>query len=376
MRRGVVVDMQVLSRTTRSGAVLAVALYGTGLACASSTTLSLAPVLYPPPPDTARIQFLTAISTSEDVGGGRSIWGRLLGTGRQGAKAIAKPYGIAMLQGKIYVCDTFINGLDIIDLKGGSFDFFQPTDDGQLLKPINCFVDDDGLLYVTDTERRQIVVFDEDGRYVEAFGGDGGAKPTDVFVSEDRVWVTDMATGQVRVYDKSSRELLLAFPDAEPGTSEDLVAPANLYVTGNAVYVSDALLGKVNVYSRDGTYLRTVGSYGTGYGQFARPKGIAVDRDENLYVVDAAFQNVQMFDREGNLLMFFGGPGTEPGHMTLPAKVIIDYDNLRYFRKYVHEDFRLRYLILVTNQYGSDKIGVYGFVGPPAAYVSDVVRAR
>ena len=62
--------------------------------------------------------------------------------------------------------------------------------------------------------------------------------------------------------------------------------------------------------------------------------------------------------------MFFGGNYKGPGYLWLPAKVIIDYDNLSYFQKFVDPSFELKYLILVTSQYGPDKINVYGFVEP------------
>ena len=62
--------------------------------------------------------------------------------------------------------------------------------------------------------------------------------------------------------------------------------------------------------------------------------------------------------------MFFGGTYKGPGDMWLPAKITIDYDNLQYFRKYVDPSYDLQYLILVTNQYGPDKINVYGRVEP------------
>jgi hypothetical protein len=60
--------------------------------------------------------------------------------------------------------------------------------------------------------------------------------------------------------------------------------------------------------------------------------------------------------------MYFGGSYTKPGDMWLPAKVVIDYKNLDYFQEYVHPSFNLKYLIFVTNQYGPDKINVYGFI--------------
>ena len=97
-------------------------------------------------------------------------------------------------------------------------------------------------------------------------------------------------------------------------------------------------------------------------GRFVRPKGIAVDNELNLHVVDAGFENVQIFNKDSKLLMFYGGNYKTKGDMWLPAKVTIDYDNLRFFKKYVHENFKLKYLIFVTNQFGPDKINVYGFI--------------
>jgi hypothetical protein len=46
------------------------------------------------------------------------------------------------------------------------------------------------------------------------------------------------------------------------------------------------------------------------------------------------------------------------------ADVTISYTGLDYFSKYVDKSFNLKYLIFVTNQYGPDKISVYGFVEP------------
>ncbi len=205
-------------------------------------------------------------------------------------------------------------------------------------------------------------MFDEAGNYLKSFGQGEEIKPTDVFVDDKNIWVTDLKNHQVMVYDKSTYEYQRSIPGAKPDSLSKLFSPTNLYVTDNKLYVSDFGDFNVKIYDTNGNYIRKVGSYGRNLGQFVRQKGIAVDKEENLYVVDAGFENVQIFDKEGPLLMFFGGPYHGPGDMWLPAKVIIDYDNLEYFQKYVYKDFDLKYLIFVTNQYGPDKISVYGFV--------------
>lgn len=320
-------------------------------------------IIFPPPPDTTRIQYLTSISNSQAITGQKSAFARFI-FGDYKQQSIVKPYGISVHEGKIYICDTGIDALEIIDLDKHSFEYFTPAGLGQLKKPLNCFVDDNGFLYVADGGRCQIVIFDKNGKYVNSFGDTENFKPTDVFVNEDKIWVANVLNNRLHVYSKDSNKLLYTWPDSESGNEDFLYSPTNIYVTKDIVYVSDFGDFKVKLFTHDGEFIMSVGSYGEKIGQFVRPKGIAVDRDLNLYVVDAGFENTQIFSKEGKLLMFFGGPYKRPGDMWLPAKITIDYDNLQYFQNFVNERFNLKYLILVTNQYGPDKISVYGYVEP------------
>lgn len=336
--------------------------------CAKSTFTGASSenlVIYPSPPDTARIQFLTRISSSKDVTGNGSTFSRFIfGEGKD--IPINKPYGIAVYNGKILICDTYIHGLDIIDMKTNEFIQFIPKGSGELKVPINCFVDNtNGYLYIADSERKQIVVFDEKGKYVTCFGEQENFKPTDVFVLNDKIWVANLAGHQVNVYSKdSTHELLNSFPQPNKSDPNSLFSPTNLFVTDSKVYVTDFGDFKIKTYTPEGEFIGSVGSYGKNVGQFSRPKGIAVDADSNLYVVDAGFENTQIFNNKGKLLLFFGGNYKGPGDMWLPAKVTLDYNNLKYFQKFVDPSFNLKYLIFVTNQFGPDKITVYGYVEP------------
>lgn len=325
---------------------------------------SSSPVIYPAPPDTARIQFLTRVSGSGDLPGNRKSFAKFI-SGEDATLQINKPYGVVLHDGRILICDTYIHGVDIIDLKKNKFDQFIPKGNGELKVPVNCFVNDSGYLYIADSGRKQIVVFDENGNYSMCIGESEDFKPVDVFVREDKIWVTNLDGHQVLVYSNdSNHKLLYAFPDTDAAEAGSLFSPTNIYVTDNKVYVTDFGDFKIKIYTHEGKFIQSVGSYGSGLGQFTRPKGIAVDRDSNLYVVDAGFENTQIFSKEGKLLMFFGGNYKGPGDMWLPAKVTLDYDNLQYFQKYVDPGFTLKYLILVTNQFGPDKLNIYGAVEP------------
>ena len=113
--------------------------------------------------------------------------------------------------------------------------------------------------------------------------------------------------------------------------------------------------------NRDGSLLKIIGKRGIQLGGMVRPKGIAVDRAGRLYVADAATDSVQIFNEEGELLLMMGGPGFGPGDMSLPAKVVISYQGIEYFARHASPDFRVEYLIFVTNHDGPNRINVYGF---------------
>jgi len=197
---------------------------------------------------------------------------------------------------------------------------------------------------------------------VGAFGEPDNFKPTDVFVRGDKIWVTNIKNSRINVYSKETYQMLYYFPENDTTKESSLFSPTNLFVTNDRVYVSDMGDFRVKIYTPEGKFLASIGGSGNNIGQFVRPKGIAVDRDAHLYVVDAGFENTQIFNEKGKVLMFFGGPYKGPGDMWLPAKVTIDYDNLSFFQKYVDPAYDLNYLVFVTNQYGPEKINVYGAV--------------
>lgn len=318
-------------------------------------------IVYPTPPDTARIQYLLSISNSTQVTGGRASFAKFI-LGEEEEKIISKPYGVSMYNGKIYVCDAFIKGLHIIDVKKNTFELFEPTGKGALKTPVNCFIDDnDGRIYVADSKRRQILVYENNGKYIASFGELENFKPTDVFVS-DEIYVCNLKGHQIHIYDKETFKLLKSFPESDPSDQDYLYSPTNITMSEDLLYASDMGDYKMKMFTLDGKYVKSLGSYGKNTGQFSRPKGIAVDKESNLYVVDASFENVQIFNDDGRLLMYFGGAYNGPGDMWLPAKVHVNYDNNEYFEKYVDPEYNLKYIIIVTSQYGPDKINIYGAI--------------
>jgi len=318
------------------------------------------PAFYPPSPAPPRVQYLRSYSGSDDLHTRDAFLTFLIG--KPAPDRIGKPYGLAMWDSKIYVCDTQLNAIRVFDLKKQRIGMFAPSGGGALKKPLNISIDHDGTTYVADTVRGQVIIYRSNGECLAVIGGPKEMKPVDVALSSDRFMVSDMKNHQVKVFDKTTHALLFAVPREPQNDSEKLFAPANVAVgPDGSIYVSDMGAFRVQKYDAMGKYLVTLGRHGDMPGEFARPKGVAVSKSGYVFAVDAAAQSVQVFDQAGKLLMFFGEVGGSQYPLNLPAKVIIDYEHVELFREYVSDDFEVEFLLLVSNQYGPRKIHVYGF---------------
>lgn len=328
-------------------------------ACATTVAKKDPPVFFPPAPDLPRIQYLTHLSGRKDIES-QTSFNRFV-VGEKEDRLLDKPYGVAMHDGRVYVCDTNAT-VTVFDLKAKTFGFLKGAlGPGMLRQPVNISITADGTKYVSDPVRGQVVAFAADDTYLKAYGTPGDWKPVDAVAFGDRLYVADVRGGLVHVFDLASGEKVLAFGDqGEPQSRLD--RPTNLAVdTQGFLYVTDLGRFQVVKLDREGRFVSTFGKLGDSAGHFARPKGVAVDRSGLVYAVDAAFNNVQIFSPKGYGISHFGGPGALPGNLTLPAKVSIDYDDVDYFRSFVDPSFEPEYLILVTSQFGPRRVNVFAY---------------
>ena len=331
--------------------------------CATGTKTANAPgyIFYPPAPAVPRLQFLVSYSDELDLGAEVSKLASFITGAKPSSQPIIKPYGLALVNKQLYVCDSVAGAVEILDFEKKSLRVFSPGGMAMLKTPINIAVDTDGTRYIADTGRGQVLIYGADDAFRGAID-DKDLKPTAVAVSTDRLYVMDLDGHCIRVYEKAGRKPLFTIPRAplvdQPGR---LFMPVNLALdTQGRVYVSDLANCQILIYEADGKYVRSFGSRGDLPGQFVRPKGVAVDRVGRTYVVDAASQVCQIFDATDKLLLYFGEPTGSPAPFTLPAAVIVDDQHLALFQKYVAPDFVVEQLVIISNQFGDRKISVYG----------------
>lgn len=332
-------------------------------ACSTSPEVEVSgPIFYPPLPNPPYIQYLATFSSPSDISGETSEFADfILGDQDANGNLVTKPYGLTIHAGKIFVVDTRGPGYAVFDLNKKRAYTVSGFGSGKMKKPINITIDKEGNRYITDTGREQVLIYDKQDRFVKAYGVKGQFKPSDVAVSGDKLFISDLKHHKVHVLSKQTGETLYEFGKA--GSKEgELLYPTNIELAEDGyLYISEIGNFRIQKFTQDGKYIKTIGKLGSGLGQFARPKGVAVDRSGNIYVVDAAFENVQVLNKEGKLLLFFGGSGSEPDSINLPTDIEIDYDNVALFQKYADPKFKLEYIILVASQFGNNKVNVYGY---------------
>jgi DNA-binding beta-propeller fold protein YncE len=348
-----------------------IAVHALLVGCATSQAPDEGSIFYPPPPQRPRIQFLTSIAGAKDVEGATSPMMKFLVGDMKSQRNFRKPTGVTSHAGAIYVADPGWDTVIVADLANKVFDTLRDRGTGKLQVPVAVAVDADGNKFVADTGRNQVVQFNTQNEFVRAFGNPEVLKPTGVAVDERLLYVVNRNEHRVEVFDRFSKERVRTFGEFGTADGQFNIPTSITRDHKGHLFVTDATNFRIQEFDSEGIFVKSYGFLGDGPGTFARPRGLGVDRDEHLYTVDGAFENVQIWDvASAQVLLAFGGPGSRAGNMYLPASVHIDYELREYFVDLVDPDFELEYVILVVNNYGPNKLAVYGFVTPkdPSRY--------
>jgi len=330
---------------------------------------TMQPVFYPALPSRPRLQFLTSFSGPESFEtSSTNVFEKFVLGEPEKKEGIIRPYGMALYDGKLYVCDTGVRMVEVLDLKNRTFSYL--TTDKRLTNPINIYITNDGTKYISDPTAGAVFVFDNKNILTAILGKELDIAPIDIAVRDRRCYISDFKSNQVVVFDIPADKEIMRIGSkntAQPQSMNDLpagqialISDLTLDDQGN-IYVTDKAAGRITKFDGSGKVLAVIGRLGSNVDEFIRPKGIAVDRENRIWVVDSAPEVTKIYDEKARLLLYFGLPGNEPGNMNLPVKVCLDYNNIEYFRKNIAPGANIEFLVLVSNQYGLNKINVYGF---------------
>jgi sugar lactone lactonase YvrE len=302
-------------------------------------------IVWPNPPAIARIRYLAFYSAQplkdvEKPKTAKAGWmDRLAGTvpESEGGKVLfqlAQPYGMAVdSKGRLYVADSKVGAIFIFNTETRDVEMIKNKIDAHFDRIIGLAMDDNDRLFVSDPGLRHVLVFNAQHK-AEDIITDGMVEPSGLAldVQNRLLYVSDISQDQILVYDadtlKLKRKMGTGGKNHELTTPGDFAKPSGVAVDkeGN-LFVADTLNNRIEVFDADGTFIRTWGKNGDGPGYFARPKGVAVDSDGHVWVSDGMQDRVQVFTSEGQLLISMGGHGMLPGQFE--GLVSIASDNRR-----------------------------------------------
>lgn len=195
------------------------------------------------------------------------------------------------------------------------------TDQGELLSPVGVAFDNRNRLFVSDSLKGRIFIYDDKGRYAGSI--DGFSRPTGIACDRETgtLYVVDTIKNLVSAIGDNGT-LLFSFGrrGERPG---EFNFPSYIAVS-ERLYITDAMNFRIQIFSREGLFINAFGHHGNGSGDFSMPKGVGVDRDGIIYVVDSLFDNVQLFNERGEFLLTLGARGKAESEFWLPSCIFID----------------------------------------------------
>jgi len=112
--------------------------------------------------------------------------------------------------------------------------------------------------------------------------------------------------------------------------SAGLNRPQGITADASGIYVANTGNHNVLVYTLYGNLLNTLGTQGSGAGQFQSPEDVAVDTSGNIYVSDTLNHRIQVFNTTRSLVKTLGSYGVNYSQFNTPAGVAVDEEDKLY----------------------------------------------
>jgi sugar lactone lactonase YvrE len=225
-----------------------------------------------------------------------------------------------------YVNDymSMADGIPIYTL---GFLYADSSPKGILSNPQGVRVDQDGNIFVGNSNFGNIVVFDNDGNDIEHIGKPSRSRnpdigeffsPTDVCFDQDGyIYVSDTQAGLIHVFDEFYEPWALI--------DEGFSYPQGLCVNdhGELVVVSSrtATLSIVDISEMIDEYAFEIDAYPIN-GEW--PVGVSCNTNGDMYVALTGSDRIVAMDVDGDLLAEWGETGSEPGQLDAPQGTCVD----------------------------------------------------
>lgn len=296
----------------------------------------------------SQLEWIGSVRSAADIAGKQSrfkwLMKKIVGVDDR-ERALLVPYGIAVdSKGRMLVVDTRARLVHMFDTENHKYKTFNAPRNDPFASPIAIALDGAGQIYVSDSVRSRIFVFNPEGKFLRTIGGLSKTesifkRSTGIAIDRKRelLYVVDTMAMKVIVLGLDGKVIQrIGERGLDPGKfnfpTQIAVAPDSSF------WVVDSLNFRVQHFAPDGKALNGFGRLGDSLGEFDKAKGIGLDSHGNVYVVDGYRDRVQVYTPEGRFLFFFGHTGPAEGQFYLPTGIALDDQD----RIYVADSYNRR----------------------------------
>ena len=246
------------------------------------------------------------------------------------------PTGIAVdSENNVYIVDSGNFKVEKFDSNGKLiFSWGNPESlKGQFSHPSGIYVNKK-FVYVTDIGNAKIDMFSTNGSFVYSWGTYGenpGMFHIPVSISSDRndsLYVADSGRNVIQIFDIRGNYKDEIHPMFTKGGG--FLGINSLVFDSKNNFYAISTDNKILKYSTIGNFLNFYGSSGSENGRFDNPLAIAMDSKNNFYVADTHNHRIQKFDSDGNFLLSWRMEGSEAGNFEEPVALAIDSSDNMY----------------------------------------------
>ena len=222
-----------------------------------------------------------------------------------------------------------------------------------MYKPYGIAFNSRGEMIVSERGAHKVSVFDIRGQRVRTFGSHGARPeqmefPAGIAIDDmDNVYVGN----SYKLQKLTSRGELIKCVGQEGRKKGGFDGIHGLTVHREQVYVCDRDNYRIQVFDLDLNFIRSIGSYGKGRGEFNYPHDVKFDTAGNMYVAEYGNDRVQVMDSSGQFIREFGQEGE--GKLRGPT-------GLHITDKYVYVSDNHRIVVYETSGQFVTSFGRYG----------------
>jgi sugar lactone lactonase YvrE len=229
--------------------------------------------------------------------------------------------------GKIYVCDGNLGRVVRYDGYDCSLTGVSIFGEDILSYPVGVEATDTRI-FVTDSRFKEVQIYNKMLIKVGKLSAPGGwERPGQMHWDGERLFVCDTGRQLIQVFDNENK-WIQALGDTNISKEKFVFPMAVCNDSKGQTWVLDALNHRVLAYDKDLNFLHGFGVQDQAPGGLMFPKGLAIDQDDNIYVSDAYFSRIQVFAESGALLYWFGSTGSEQDDFLMPGAICIENDKL------------------------------------------------